>query len=263
MPQEPTSQASDVSSPRTITAIETQFAIIEQLRNNEGSTVTEIANELSMAKSSVHAHLTTLCQYGCAVKDDSEYSLGLSYLDLGIRARDQIPGSKLISDKARDLAEETGELVSFLTEQNNEAVIVFRERGENSVDTQAREGAKVPLHVTAAGKSIMAHLPEERVDEIIAKKGLTKFTDNSITSEDELKRELERIKERGYGINNGEHTPRAASVSAPILNQDGDVLGSMSISTPKNRMETTGKESKITKLLLGVTNEIELRIEFE
>jgi DNA-binding IclR family transcriptional regulator len=61
------------------------------------------------------------------------------------------------------------------------------------------------MHLTSAGKAILAHYPRERVEEIIDHRGLDSATPNSITEREALFKELEDIRERGFSFNNQEN----------------------------------------------------------
>jgi DNA-binding IclR family transcriptional regulator len=118
------------------------------------------------------------------------------------------------------------------------------------------------LHSVAAGKSILAHMSEEDVWQIIEDRGLPKITENTITDSETLFEELEMIREQGYSVNDQENLDGLKAIGAPILGADGQVIGALSVSGPTHRMKGEYFESELPDLLLGVVNELELNIAY-
>ncbi|WP_193362453.1 IclR family transcriptional regulator [Halogranum rubrum] len=249
---------------RPVKTAETSFALLEQLAQADGDAlgVTELAQRLDLAKSTVHRHVGTLESLGVVVRDGDEYRIGLRLLDYGLRARDQHALSTVARPKVEELAEETGEKVWCITEQQGRSVHLYGASGKNSVQTSARAGAWGYLHQHAAGKAILAHLPAERVQHIVDGHGLPAKTPHTITDEKDLFEQLEQIADRGYAFNREESITGLHAVGAPITDDDGVATGAISISGPANRLKGEWLTETLPDLLLGATNEIELNLSF-
>jgi DNA-binding IclR family transcriptional regulator len=122
-------------------------------------------------------------------------------------------------------------------------------------------GDWVYMHTTSAGKAMLAHYPQERVDEIIDQHGLESQTENTITTRDELYEVLERVRERGYAFNRAERRDGLQAIGAPVLAPDDRVLGGLSVTGPVRRMKSE-HESYLPDLLLDFTEDIRLRLEY-
>jgi DNA-binding IclR family transcriptional regulator len=247
---------------RRVKTADTVFGIIELLQEREGAGVTEIARELEVAKSTVHDHLSTLVDKQYVIHDGSEYRIGLKFLDHGIHARNNLKVSHIAHRTLDELADETGEAAWFMVEEYGKAVFATKAMGDHSVQTHSRVGKREYMHCLASGKAMLAHMPEERTLDIIDRYGLPRMTEQTITDLDELSAELAQIRERGYAYNNGERVLRLKSVAAPVLDNEGRVLGAISIPGPKHRVESTDFEHDLVDALLAATNEIELRYEY-
>jgi DNA-binding IclR family transcriptional regulator len=162
-----------------------------------------------------------------------------------------------------NLAETTQERAQFLVEEHGRGVYLHTATGDNAVQVNARLGKVNYLHASAAGKAIFANIDDERVDEIIDRWGLPRFTTQTITDRNELSEELGKIKDRGYSFNYEESISGLRAVGTPVMGQDGQVIGALSVSGPTNRLKGEWIESDIPDLLLGAANELELNIEFE
>lgn len=96
-------------------------------------------------------------------------------------------------------------------------VQLYKSENPDSIDDKALLGAHLSLHATAIGKAILSQWPEVEVDEHVCQVGLPEKTENTITSKEVLKEELEGIRDRGYAINDGEHYHGVRAVATPIL----------------------------------------------
>jgi DNA-binding IclR family transcriptional regulator len=236
--------------------------ILLGLKELDGAGVTELAEHLDLAKSTVHNHLSTLYDAKFVTKEGTEYHLGLRFLDLGEAARLHRTESDRIKRKVDSLADQTEERAQFIVEEHGFGVYLYRSRGEKAVSTDSRIGRHIPIHATAAGKAILANLPEERTQAILDDVELSPLTEHTITDYDELMEELETIRERGYATNIEESTTGLRAVGAPILRPDGSVVGAISISGPTHRLKGEIFEQEFPDLVMGATNEIELNISF-
>jgi DNA-binding IclR family transcriptional regulator len=241
---------------------QTALVILEHLRENNGMGITELASESGLAKSTVHRHLSTLCDEGYVVKEGDTYHIGLRFLNFGENAKNRKEEYSMAEEKVEELAEETEERVQFIVEEHGYSVYVHRALGRHAVRTDPGIGKRIPLHSVAAGKSILAHMSEEDVWQIIEDRGLPKITKNTITDSETLFEELEMIREQGYSVNDQENLDGLKAIGAPILGADGQVIGALSVSGPTHRMKGEYFESELPDLLLGVVNELELNIAY-
>ena len=247
---------------RSVKTADTIFGIVEFLLENGGSGVKEIADEQGIAESTVHSHLATLLDHEYVEKEGTTYRLSLKFLDHGIQVRGELSLTRAAKPVIEQLSEETGEVAWVVVEEHGRAVYLMKSSGENAVRTRGRIGRRTTMHDIAAGKAILAHLPESRVEDIIDAFGLPERTENTITERDALYRELESIREQGYAINDGETTGKVRAVASPIIWND-DVQGAVGIAGPKHRLSgDTFTESIPTKILQAVDT-IELKLEYQ
>lgn len=245
-----------------VKATETTLRLIEFLHGSAGGTLTEIANELGVGTSTVHRHLATLKENGYVVTEDGTHYLSLQFLTLGGGTRGRISNDELIDKKVQQIADETGERAQFIVAEHGERVYVFTHTGSNAVTTDATIGKRGPLHVSAAGKAIMANLPEHRLEGILGAESLAAKTKHSITERSSLEAELEAIREQGYAFNEEESTTGLHAVGVPVNHGDGHVIGAISISGPANRLKGKYFREELPDLLLGAVNEIELNLRY-
>lgn len=252
--------SSDTGPQRKIKSDLTLIELITLLRDAEGMTITELADELDLAKSTVHAHVHTLADEGYLIQNDNEFQLSLRLLDLGGSIQNRHL-DELIREKVDMLAIETQERAQFVVEEQGLGVHLYCSYGENAVQTKVWVGRHFPLHISAAGKAILAHLPEERRESILQEEPVA-FTEQTVTDPDKLRNELQQVREDQYALNQQESTRGLRAVGAPIRDEGDDVVGAISVSGPTNRIKGEVLHEDLPDLLLGVVNEIELKLAF-
>lgn len=236
---------------------EKSLKVIDELNRRNGARVTTLANELDMGKSAVHNHLSTLEEHGYVVKDGNTYRLSLRFLDIGGQLRSEMDIYKVAEPHVEALAEESGELVHLVVEENGEGVYLCRAKGDQAVDLDTYVGCRHPMHSSAFGKAILSQLPTERVDEIIDQHGLPRVTPETITDRDALFEALERTRERGFAVDGEERLEGLRCIAAPIR-FDSDVIGAISISAPTARIDDDWESNEYVEPLRRATNVIEL-----
>ncbi len=245
----------------SLKTVRRNFEIIEFLQENSGSSVAEITDDLDIPSSTAHVHLKTLESLGYLVNKDGEYHIGLKFLMLGESARYKEEIYDLGSSEVEKLANETGELANLMIEENDRGVYIHRARGDQAIMADTRAGKSVDLHCRAAGKAILAYLPKERVKDIIDNQGLNEKSPHTITDEDDLFEELERIRENGYALDDGEQMEGLRCVGAPIISDD-EVIGAISISGPKGRIRGSRFNKTIPEKVVSVANIIEINLSY-
>jgi len=220
-----------------INSLGVAFRIVDVLHEKGGATLTEVAEEMDKPNSTVHDYLQTLLELNCVRNEGGEYHVGMRFLELGGRGRARSRIFQMAEREVRALANDTGEHANLMIEENGYGVFLLKEKGAESVALDTYEGRRVHLHTTALGKSMLAFMDDDRVDEIIDRHGLPKLTESTIDDERQLREELETIRERGYAIDDEERLEDIRCVAAPVTTGGDDIEGAVSISAPKNRMQ--------------------------
>jgi len=244
-----------------VSTTETSFDIVDVLMEEGSATVEELEAELGLTNSTVHRHLTTLRERGYVVRDGHAHRLSFKFLTVGGHLRRTVTAYPMIKTKVDTLAAETDERAQFIIRENDERVYLYTETGEHTVHTGAHIGRRGPIHSSAAGKAILANLPEEERERFLSEAELVRTGPNTITDPDELRAELAEIRERGYSINLEESTGGVHAVGAPVVRQSGEVIGALSISGPATRLKDDRLDEEIPDAVLAATNELELHIE--
>ena len=109
----------------------------------------------------------------------------------------------------------------------------------------------MPWNAGAAGKVILAYLPEPEREAILAGSSFEQFTPFTVTDPDELRRILQQICEAGYATSAGDLDPDAIGISAPVLEAGHRVAGAISVGAPTSRMSETERARVIDLVRRG------------
>lgn len=119
------------------------------------------------------------------------------------------------------------------------------------------------MHASAAGLAVLSAPPEDAVERTLDARGLEACAPETITDRRAPYDELRRIRERGYSINDQGIVEGLRAVGAPILGPGEEVVGALSVSGPISRVRGDRFDDELPALLLGATNELELRIAYQ
>jgi IclR family acetate operon transcriptional repressor len=218
------------------------LAILDTLaETTEGMTLTDIAQVVGLAPSTAHRLLTTLesRRFVRYVNGDGLWQVGVQSFVVGQafrRSRDVVTLSR---PHMRQLMEATGETANLYIEEGGEAVCMAQIESPQVMRAIARPGGRVKLHCSGAGKAILAHLPSPEVARILQAHGLPRATDKTLDTPNRLRADLDRVRERGFALDDEEHALGLRCVAAAILDEEGRPLGALSVSGPSARIDET------------------------
>ncbi|ODR79200.1 hypothetical protein BG842_07345 [Haladaptatus sp. W1] len=243
--------------PRSIKSVRTSFAIVDELIDRRGAGVTELSDALGCSKTTVHTHLSTLSQLGYVRQDGNEYRASLGFLTTGNRVREGFDLYRYGASVANSLAESTGEVVHLAVEEEQVVHFVHAARGgPDAIESTTPIGRTALLHATAVGKAMLADMPDERREAVFAQE-LDSMTSRTITDPDLLREELDRIRERGYAVNDQEQVLGARSVACAVKYVSGGLMGAIVVSGHASRFD----DARIEELAASVreaANQIEI-----
>lgn len=192
----------------------------------------DVAAATGLAKSTVHRIAKALVDRGFVVMTgDGSYAPGPKALLLAGRALEQLDISALAEDQIARLVRESGCTVHVGVLSGDEVVYLVRRDSEKPYRMPSRVGKAIWLHCSAMGKAIYAEMPAEQRAAILGRTGLPCRTPNTIDTPGKLRVELNRIRERGFAIDDEENEPGIRCVGAAVHDHTGRATYGVSIST--------------------------------
>lgn len=243
---------------RTLKSTRTTLAILDLLRDQDGAGVTELANLLDRAPSTIHSHLATLESEGYVVKEGDIYHLGLHMLELGDYVQNRKRVYRMARSYTEQLAAETECRAVFVVEEDGRGVYLHTYSGKHAVWEFSTVGKRFHLHQTASGKAILSELSEDDLARVVDQHGLPAKTENTITDKETLFKELRDVRDRGYSFNHEEQLKGIKAAGVPVTGPNGEVLGAFSVASPANRLTGEWFSKELPNILLGIANELEL-----
>ena len=200
-------------------------------------------------KSTIYALLATLRRHGCIRQErDGRYALGVRLFEWGCGAA----AAWKITDVARPylerLAADAGSTAVLSYIDGGGIVVIDQQIGGSSIHIASEIGSHVPLHATSQGKLFLASLPDATVKLLLTGQGMPAFTPHTITDMTALFPELQRIRESGYAIENGEYKIGLRSVSAPVPDQSGALRYTLSVVGLFRRIDSQEFENAVARV---------------
>jgi IclR family acetate operon transcriptional repressor len=220
----------------SIQSVDRALFLLETIAEAGGeATLTELASRTGLNISTCHHLLATLIQRGFATKVPGRlYALGARIIYLG-HACLQVDLPRRAQPYLEAVNQATGETVHLAALQGDSIVTLSVREARHAVRVDTgRIGKLEAPHATSVGKAIMAWLPEEEINRILAG-GMKRFTDKTITDLPALLESLRLVRRNGYAIDREEFLPGVICVGAAIRDQAGTVIGAISASTPTMR----------------------------
>jgi len=199
--------------------------------------LTQIAGQLDMPKSTIHRLLLTLEGRGFVRRDaDSpQYHLGFRIIELASLVLKDLDLPRWAQPHLERLAAQSGETVDLAVLDDTQVIYLQVIESVQRVKIAAAEGQHLPAFCTATGKAILAFLPEERLAPILAR-SVTSYTPNTRTQVAELQADLAQTRERGFAIAEQEYESEINAVAAPLLDAHRLPVASVAIVGPSYRM---------------------------
>jgi DNA-binding IclR family transcriptional regulator len=231
--------ATDSRSDPTLSTLDKGLRILELLAEDEarhGLTLTEIGRALGMHRSTLFRFLATLKARGYLERDpvSDRYRLGTRVLTLSGAFLDALDIRDAARPELEKLCAETQELVHLATLDHDEVVTIERIAGRQPVSLQTGIGERRPAYCTASGKAILAYLPADQLDGILAR-GMPVHTPRTITSPTRMREHLARVRRCGYAVDDEERIEGVRCVASPVFGHDGAVVAAVSVAAPSHR----------------------------
>lgn len=245
-----------------VEATGTSIAVLEALIDAPSPMgVTELSEEVSVAKSVVHNHLSTLRASGYVAKRGTEYEPSARILSLGDRFRRRLPVYRTAKDAVDNLASATGETTLLAIQQESHAVPIYIADGNTDWTKPFGVGERLPLHATATGKCLAASLPDEALDGFLAGDPPESFTDATVTESSTLRTELRRVRDDGFAFCRGEYVEGIIGVAAPIPETATSRTAALGVCGPVRSLNGRYLEEDITGQVLSTTTTIQVDLD--
>lgn len=247
-----------------IQSIDRALDIIEVLAvEPEGLGVTEIANRVDLHKTTAHRIIATLVERGYLEKTgQGNYKIGIRLIGaVGC----YINSLELQTEARPYLARITSELgltAHLGVLDGDKAVYVERMDVISSVKLYSQIGLHVPAQCSSLGKVILAKYSRDEIAKVMSNCRFLSYTENTITSIEELYEELAKVRAKGWGMDDEEYEVGHRCIGAPIYDYRGEIIASISASGTVNAL-TDERITEVAEYVMDIGKEISRSMGYE
>ena len=209
--------------------------LVERIATTPGATVQRLAADLGLSRSAAYRIVGTLRERGYVV-GETELRLGPVVLRLGLQALDGLDVHAVGPEHLRELVRETEETAFIAVFDDDEMCYVMQEEGPQVVRVLSKLGSRAPMHASGLGKAYLSALSATEAATIVDRIPLTSYTPTTFDTAQALHAELDRIRERGWALDDAEREPGVRCIAAPIRGADGNPVAAISVAGPRDRI---------------------------
>lgn len=216
----------------------------------------DLSRKLGAPRSTVYRTLTTLRNRQLVERDarQRQYTLGFGILRLGRALLSRLPVREVAIRTLRELADSVQETAVLTVRSGDFGVTVETIESRDPVRVAPLPGERVPLHVGAPMKALLAFLPPEEIEAYL-RRPLERVTPRTIGDPRRLRRHLQQIRDRGYADSWEEVYPGAVGVAVPLVGAEDFAVASLGIAGPVHRF-TPERVVAVAQRLLPAAKEL-------
>jgi IclR family acetate operon transcriptional repressor len=252
------------SSSYRIGSLERSLEILESIADLQEVSLRALAARLEIPKPTVLRHLRVL-EVGGYVAVDREtknYHLGPRLIYLGYAARQQLGLTDVSMPVMRMLRDRYDETVHVGVLAHGDVLHVAVVPSRQPLKMATPVGDRTLAHISALGKALLAWADREVVDEVLAERGLPRYTERTIIDRAALDGALVAIRERGWAMDDEESAEGLRCVAAPIRDGSGHVAAAISVSAPSTRL-TRAAAKKLAPVVVEMADLISRRLGYQ
>ncbi len=212
--------------------IDRAIAILDMIgASNRPLRLSALSRRMSLHKSTAHRVLKVLERSALIQRTrDNRYYLGLKLYELGTRAIEQIEFRSRFQQLCEQLSAQVGETVYLSVLQQTSVVYLDKFEPQSKLSISSKTGTSRPVYCTSMGKAMLAFQPPDVAEHIISRIRFVPYTQKTLHSREALRQTLEKVRRRGYAIDDQEGEIGLRCVGAPVLNEKNVAIAAVGVS---------------------------------
>lgn len=231
-------KAADNAAPSSVQVLDRSLKLLALIAENDGSTLTDLADVSGMAPSTVHRLLSSLANHGMVSHDleSGDWTIGVKAFEIGNAFRRFRKLGTLARPYLKQLMETSGETANIGVEDDGDVVFISQIESHAPMRAFFRPGRRGPIHASGIGKAILSTWSDGEIARALSGKALEHFTQRTLDGLPALLKDIQATRMRGWSIDDEEHTLGMCCIAAPIFNEYGEGIAGISISGPAVRL---------------------------
>ena len=239
------------SRPALVPAVTRALALLDRLaEERQPMSLARLAETLGLPKSSVHGLCGTLLALGYLRRNaDASFSIGPRVMNLAdaFVADTSVAQEFAALWSGGDLAPDETVVLAILS--GADVVYVATRAGARPLGLSFTIGMRLPAHLAASGKAMLAHLPESVLRALLAGRELQPMAQRRATSFDELLADLAEVRLRGYSIDDEGVREGVHCIGAPVFGAGGEVVAGIGMCLQKSLRQPTTSQAHVQHVI--------------
>jgi DNA-binding IclR family transcriptional regulator len=223
-----------------VQSIARAFKILETIADHsDGITHADLSKAVGLHASTAFHLIRTMLALGYLRQDldTKRYHVARRLFLLAARVSDDVNLVNAALPVMRELAESLGETAHLGVLSREGAITIAKSESTSTFRVSERLGVLRPAHCTAIGKAMLASLPKGELDDFLAHIKLEEFTPHTIVDPVRLRREIERVRNVGYAVDDAEFNAELRCAAALVRDFSGRGIAAIGISGPTWRIK--------------------------
>lgn len=210
----------------------------------------ELSRLMGLPKATVHGLVQTLLKNRLLQQDPEtrKYRLGFKVFELGAVVGNTLEINRKAAEPLYALARRT-RLEARVAVWDGGAVLLTMGAAVRSQAFLTRIGPRMPAYCSASGRVFLANLKTDELKDYLNRTRFVRYTPATITDPDQLLRELDKTRARGYAVNREELRPGVVAFAAPVLDRTGEIIAAVSVSSSPDPVLKKREKSLVGELL--------------
>ena len=241
-----------------LSSLEKSLKVIDLLAENQkGLSLSAISQALQIPSSTAHHILSIFLSHGYVSKDPEtkRYSLGFKFVSISKSILENLDVRQIAHDYLVKLHEKCRESVFLAVLRDSKIAYIDRINYLSGLSLATNVGFTTEPHATAGGKVLLSGLTRKEVERIYGSRRLRRYGKNTITTLHELFKELEKVRQQGYAIDDEEYYDGVRCVGAPIR-AGGKIIAALSITGSVFSMTMERINEELVALAVETAEEI-------
>jgi IclR family pca regulon transcriptional regulator len=223
-------------------------------------TLSDVARATGLTRAAARRFLLTLQRLGYVASDDREFYLTPRVLELGYAYLAQSPFYELAFPHLEALVDKVHESSSISVLDRDEIVYVARVPTKRIMTINLAVGTRLPAYATSMGRVLLANLPDDELEDYLARATFAHLTPRTVTSSEELRPVLAEVREQGWALVDQELEEGVRSVAAPLRGAGGRTIGAINVSAHAARITLDRLRREFLSALLETADRINVEL---